>query len=79
MLEFLVDAPRVEVFQGVPLVSWTSSLPVVRDASLPFGCCRVECFDTGSTGSNYRTRSLDGHVDRKCAKTVFKGWHYLRN
>jgi hypothetical protein len=74
-VEFLIDAPRVEFFQGVPLVSWSSSFPVVRDASVPFGRCGVDCFDVRSTGSDCRIRRLDGTVDHECAKTVFKGWH----
>ena len=91
MFEFLVDAPRVEFVQGVPLVGWTLAFPVVRDAPVSsFGCWGhgVGCFDLRNSPSNHywtRTRKLDWTVmmcktvDRECAKTVFKGWWDCRS
>lgn len=89
VIEFFVDAPRVELFQRVPLVSWTSLFPVLGDASAPSGCRGVDCFDRArknlNSGSNYRSRRLEWTVTirktvgRERAKTAFKGWYSCRS
>ena len=42
VIAFLARAPRVELFQRAPLVGRIPFLPVVRDASQPFGGCGVD-------------------------------------
>ena len=78
VIAFLARAPRMKLFQRVPLVGRTPFLPVVRDASQPFGGCRVDDnFGLGS-GDYWMTvsplRPPCGGVDRECAEAAFKSW-----
>ena len=83
VIAFLAHAPRVELFQRVPLVSRTPFLPVVRDASQPFGGRGVDD-NIELKSADYRIvdgwwtvtvrllRLPCGDVDCECAKAAFK-------
>lgn len=75
VIAFLARAPRMELFQRAPLVGRTPFLPVVRDASQPFGGRGIDD-DFGLRSGDCRIvrvlRPPCGGVDCECAKAAFK-------